>query len=115
MKHHYEAGKPDCRPSVTSYNEAIRAWGSNTDDPRSVLRAKALIDEMHELARSGVSSARPNDDTYELYLQSVSKSSPERRGELIEDFLNGLKDEHIVPDKRLDSMIKFYQADTTSF
>jgi len=113
LKHHYKTGKPDCRPSVTSYNEAIRAWGSNIDDPRSVLRAKALVDEMHELARNGVDTARPNEDTYELYLQSVSKSSPERRAELIEDFLNGLKDEHVVLDKRLDSMIKSYQADTS--
>jgi hypothetical protein len=112
LKQHFESGKPDCYPSVTSYNEAIRAWGSNVDDPRSVLRAKALLDEMHELARNGVDTVRPNQVTYQVYLESLSRSCPERRAELIDDFLRELKVEHVVLDKRLESIVKVYQSET---
>jgi hypothetical protein len=67
---------------------------------------------MHELARNGVDTVRPNQVTYQVYLESLSRSCPERRAELIDDFLRELKVEHVVLDKRLESIVKVYQSET---
>jgi len=104
LKKHYLAG--DCVPTVTSYNEAIRAWASKDDDPRAFLRAKALLDEMHELAREGVDSVRPNRSTYEVYLDGLRQSSIEGRAQLVNDVLFKMKQNDIDLDSDLRSCIQ---------
>ncbi len=99
LKEHYLAG--DCVPTVTSYTEAIRAWASKNDDPRAILRAQALLDEMHELASEGVDTVRPNRNTYEVYLEGVSQSSLEDRKQLVNDVLFKMKENEFYLDKDL--------------
>jgi hypothetical protein len=106
LKDYYRSGEPDCMPSVTSYTEAIRAWGSNTDDPRAVLRAKALLDEMHELAREGAESVKPDRSTYSVYLKALLQSSVEGKEELVRDVLSSMKRDHIDLDGVLLSQIQ---------
>ena len=96
LKEYYRSGNPDCVPSVSTYTEAIRAWGSHLDDPRSVLRAKALLDEMHELAKSGLGTVRPNRETYSIYLQALAKSSFEPKAELAENVTTMMKSDGIL-------------------
>ncbi len=99
LKEHYLAG--DCVPTVTSYTEAIRAWASKNDDPRAILRAQALLDEMHELVREGVDTVRPNRNTYEVYIEGVSQSSFEDRTQLVNDVLFKMKENEFDLDKDL--------------
>ncbi len=101
LKEFYRSGDVDCMPSVTSYTEAIRAWGSNLEDPRSVLRAKALLDEMHELARGGATSVRPDRETYSVYLQALAKSTSEQKEELAENVAAMMKFDGIVLEGHL--------------
>eukprot|EP00531_Pseudo-nitzschia_arenysensis_P021428 CAMPEP_0116120722 /NCGR_PEP_ID=MMETSP0329-20121206/3324_1 /TAXON_ID=697910 /ORGANISM="Pseudo-nitzschia arenysensis, Strain B593" /LENGTH=501 /DNA_ID=CAMNT_0003614505 /DNA_START=186 /DNA_END=1691 /DNA_ORIENTATION=+ len=104
LKEHYLAG--DCVPTVTSYTEAIRAWASKNDDPRAILRAQALLDEMHELVREGVDTVRPNRNTYEVYIEGVSQSSFEDRTQLVNDVLFKMKETEFDLDKDLRSSIQ---------
>lgn len=104
LKQHYIAG--DCVPTVTSYTEAIRAWASKSDDPRAILRAQALLDEMYELVREGVDTMRPNRNTYEVYLQGVRQSSLEDRTQLVNDVLFKMKENEFDLDKDLRSSIQ---------
>jgi len=104
LKQHYLAG--DCVPTVTSYNEAIRAWTSKNDDPRAILRAQALLDEMHELVREGVDTVRPNRNTYEVYLEGVCQSSLEDRTQLVNDVLFKMKENEFDLDSDLRSSIQ---------
>ena len=104
LKQHYLAG--ECIPTVTSYTEAIRAWTSKNDDPRAILRAQALLDEMHELVRDGVDTVRPNRDTYEVYLDGVSQSSLEDRTQLVNDVLFKMRENEFDLDKELRSSIQ---------
>jgi hypothetical protein len=106
LKEYYQSGAPDCVPTVTSYTEAIRAWGSNNDDGRAMLRAKALLDEMHELARDGVDSVRPNRRTYEVYLRALSRSPIEGRVELAADVLAQMKTNNVDVDVELQPYIQ---------
>jgi hypothetical protein len=98
LKEYYRSGEPDCVPSVTSYTEAIRAWGSNVDDPRAVVRAKALLDEMHELAREGADSVKPDRRTYLVYLQALSQSQLKDKASATRDVLASMKRNHITLD-----------------
>lgn len=110
LKEHYQSGAPDCTPSLTSYNEAIRAWGSNVgDDPRAVLRAKALLDEMHELARHGVDSVRPDRSTYQVYLEALSRSSADGRADLLQDVVRKMERHNVVLDEDLRTYIHLCQ------
>jgi hypothetical protein len=104
LKQHYLAG--ECVPTVTSYTEAIRAWASKNDDPRAILRAQALLDEMYELVREGVDTMRPNRDTYEVYLEGVGQSSFEDRTQLINDVLFKMKENEFDLDNDLRSSIQ---------
>lgn len=104
LKQHYLAG--DCVPTVTSYNEAIRAWASKNDDPRAILRAQALLDEMHYLVKEGVNSMRPNRNTYEVYLEGVCQSSLEDRTQLVNDVLFKMKENEFDLDNDLRSSIQ---------
>ena len=104
LKQHYLAG--NCVPTVTSYTEAIRAWASKNDDPRAILRAQALLDEMHELVRDGVDTVRPNRNTYEVYLEGVSQSSLEDRAQLVNDVLFKMKENEFDLDTELRSSIQ---------
>ena len=106
LKDHYRSGDPDCVPSVTSYTEAIRAWGSNIDDPRAVLRAKALLDEMHEMAREGAVSVKPDRGTYLVYLKALLQSPVESREELARDVLLLMKRDDIDLDGAILSQIQ---------
>jgi hypothetical protein len=101
LKKYYSSGEPGCIPGVVSYTEAIRAWGSNVDDPRAVLRAKALLDEMHELARAGASAVKPDRTTYLVYLQALSQSSRDDKEDLARDALLAMKQNNIVLDQDL--------------
>jgi hypothetical protein len=101
LKEYYRSGEPDCMPSLTSYTEAIRAWGANVEDPRSVLRAKALLDEMHELAREGVNGVQPDRNTYSVYLQALSRSTAERKAEIAQDVATMMKSDGIRPEGHL--------------
>lgn len=118
LKEYYQSGTADCVPTVTSYTEAIRAWGSNSDDPRAVLRAKALLDEMHELARAGVDSVRPNRGTYEVYLKALSQSCVEGRIELVNDVLAEMKSNNVAVDGQMRPYIKLcminFERDATA-
>jgi hypothetical protein len=93
-------------PTATSYTEAIRAWASRNDDPRAILRAQALLDEMHELAREGVDTVRPNRNTYEVYLEGLCQSSLEDRTQLVNDVLFKMKENEFDLDKDLRSSIQ---------
>ena len=104
MKKRYLAG--DFVPTVTSYKEAIRAWASKNDDPRAILRAQALLNEMHELVTDGVDTMRPNRDTYEVYLEGVSQSSLDDRKQLINDVLFKMKENEFDLDDDLRSSIQ---------
>ena len=105
LKEYYASDGPGfITPGVKSYTEAIRAWGSNVDDPRAVLRAKALLDEMHELARAGASTVKPDRNTYLVYLHALSVSSIEDRAELARDALQTMKENKIVIDQDLMSL-----------
>jgi hypothetical protein len=106
VKEYYQSGATDCMPSVASYTEAIRAWGSNVDDPRAVLRAKALLDEMNELAGEGAESVKPNQDTYLVYLRALSQSDVEGKAQLAKDVLISMKDNGVELDKALLSEIQ---------
>jgi hypothetical protein len=101
LKEYYRSGEPDCMPSATSYTEAIRAWGSNVEDPRSVLRAKALLDEMHELAREGISGVQPDRNTYSVYLQALARSTAEQKAEIAQDVAIMMKSDGIRPEGHL--------------
>ena len=101
LKDYYRSGELDCTPSVTSYTEAIRAWGSNIEDPRSVLRAKALLDEMHELASEGVTSLRPDLHTYSVYLRGLARSTAESKADLAKDVAIMMKSDGIEPEGHL--------------
>ena len=103
LKERYLAG--DCVPTVTSYTEAIRAW-TKDDDPRAFLRAQALLDEMHELAREGVHSVRPNRSTYEVYLDGLKHSSVEDRTQLVNDVLLKMRQNDIDLDNDMRSCIQ---------
>jgi hypothetical protein len=98
LKELYESGERDCVPSVTSYTEAIRAWGDHTDDPRAVLRAKALLDEMHELAKSGIHSAKPDRHTYAVFLKALALSSVSDKAQLAEDVVLSMKENNVELD-----------------
>jgi hypothetical protein len=98
LKDLYESGETDCVPSVTSYTEAIRAWGDHTDDPRAVLRAKALLDEMHELAKSGIDSAKPDRHTYAVFLKALALSSVSDKAKLAEDVVLSMKENNVELD-----------------
>lgn len=104
LKQHYLAG--DCVPTATSYTEAIRAWASKNDDPRAILRAQALLDEMHQLVREGVDNMRPNRSTYEVYLEGVCQSSLEDRTQLVNDVLFNMKENEFDLDNDLRSSIQ---------
>ena len=104
LRQHYLAG--ECVPTVTSYTEAIRAWASKNDDPRAILRAQALLDEMNELVREGVDTMRPNRDTYEVYLEGVGQSSMEDRTQLINDVLFKMKENGFDLDNEMRSSIQ---------
>jgi len=104
LKEHYRAG--DCVPTVTSYTEAIRAWASKDDDPRAILRAQALLDEMHELAREGVDTVRPNRSTYQVYLEGVCQSSMENRSRLVSDVLFKMRENNFDLDNAMRSSIQ---------
>ena len=106
IKEHYRSGAKDCMPSAASYTEAIRAWGSNVDDPRAVLRAKALLDEMHELANEGAESVKPNLETYLVYLKALSQSDVEEKAELVKDVLSSMKNNGVEVDAALMSQIQ---------
>jgi tetratricopeptide (TPR) repeat protein len=106
LKQYYRSGASDCMPSVASYTAAIRAWGSNVDDPRAVLRAKALLDEMHELAGEGAESVKPNQDTYLVYLKALSQSAVDGKEELAKDVLSSMKQNGVEPDGALLSEIQ---------
>jgi len=99
LKKHYLAG--DCVPTANSYTEAIRAWASNNDDPRAILRAQALLNEMHELVRDGLDTMRPNRDTYEVYLEGVCQSSLDDRTQLVNDVLFKMKENNFEIDNDL--------------
>lgn len=103
LKEHYLAG--DCVPTVTSYTEAIRAW-TKDDDPRAFLRAQALLNEMHELAREGVDSVRPNRSTYEVYLDGLLHSSVEDRTQLVNDVLLKMRQNNFDLDNGMRSCIQ---------
>eukprot|EP00536_Pseudo-nitzschia_multiseries_P001235 jgi/Psemu1/250348/estExt_Genewise1Plus.C_150103 len=104
LKEHYRAG--DCVPTATSYTEAIRAWASKDDDPRAILRAQALLDEMHELAREGVDTVRPNRSTYEVYLEGLCQSSVENRVPLVSDVLLKMRENKFDLDNAMRSSIQ---------
>lgn len=106
VKDYYRSGASDCMPSVASYTAAIRAWGSNVDDPRAVLRAKALLDEMHDLAGEGAEGVKPNQDTYLVYLKALSQSVVDGKEELAKDVLSSMKHNGVVPDGVLLSEIQ---------
>jgi hypothetical protein len=106
LKKHYESGEHDCAPTVTSYTEAIRAWCTKDDDPRAFLRAQALLDEMHELAREGVDSVRPDRTTYEIYLRALSQSSVEARAELANDVLLKMKENEVKIDSEMHRVLQ---------
>ncbi|KAL3935427.1 MAG: hypothetical protein SGBAC_009055 [Bacillariaceae sp.] len=101
MREYFHSGPSDCMPSVVAYTSAIRAWGSNIDDPRAVLRAKALLDEMHELAGAGATSVRPDQNTYLVYLDALSKSAVEGKEELAQDALISMQENGVKPDDDL--------------
>ena len=104
LKEHYQAG--DCVPTSTSYNEAIRAWASKNDDPRAILRAQALLDEMHELVREGVDTVRPTRDTYEVYLDGICQSSVDDRKHLVDDVLFKMREHEFDLDDDIRSSIQ---------
>eukprot|EP00980_Cylindrotheca_fusiformis_P010218 scaffold2271_cov130-Cylindrotheca_fusiformis.AAC.13 len=106
VKEYYRSGARDCMPSVASYTAAIRAWGSNVDDPRAVLRAKALLDEMHDLAGEGAESVKPNQETYLVYLQALSRSVVDGKEDLTKDLFSSMKHNGVVPDGALLSEIQ---------
>jgi hypothetical protein len=106
LKGFYRSGKHDCSPSVISYTEAIRAWGSNVEDPRAVLRAKALLDEMHELAREGVDTVKPNSRTYMVYLKALAVSSVPDKISLAKEAVHSMKQNDIEPDAVLLAQIQ---------
>jgi len=101
MREYFHSGPSDCMPSVVAYTSAIRAWGSNIDDPRAVLRAKALLDEMHELAGAGATSVKPDQNTYLVYLDALSKSAVEGKEELAQDALISMQENGVQPDDDL--------------
>jgi len=102
LKQHYQSGECDCAPTVTSYTEAIKAWCRKDDDPRAFLRAKALLDEMHELAKDGVDSVRPNRNTYEVYLKALSQQRfLDARAELASDVVIKMKENQVDVDEDL--------------
>eukprot|EP00532_Pseudo-nitzschia_australis_P000612 CAMPEP_0168197066 /NCGR_PEP_ID=MMETSP0139_2-20121125/20922_1 /TAXON_ID=44445 /ORGANISM="Pseudo-nitzschia australis, Strain 10249 10 AB" /LENGTH=1040 /DNA_ID=CAMNT_0008121425 /DNA_START=219 /DNA_END=3341 /DNA_ORIENTATION=- len=104
LKEHYRAG--DCVPTVTSYTEAIRAWAFKDDDPRAILRAQALLDEMHELAREGVNTVRPNRSTYQVYLEGLCQSSVHDRTHLVNDVLFKMRENKFDLDDAMRSSIQ---------
>ena len=104
LRKHYRLG--DCIPTARSYTEAIRAWVSYHDDPRAILRAQALLDEMHELARDGLASMRPNRNTYEMYLDGLQHSFVEDRTHLVNDVLFKMKENNIDLDSDMRSCIR---------
>jgi hypothetical protein len=95
LKRQYTAGRLDCQPTITTYLEAMKIWCSKEDDPRAFLRAKALLDEMHELAREGLHSVRPNRKTYEVYLEALCRSSVDARAELAKDVVEKMKEDSV--------------------
>jgi len=101
MREYFHSGPSDCMPSVIAYTSAIRAWGSNIEDPRAVLRAKALLDEMHELAGAGATSVKPDQNTYLVYLDALSKSAIEGKEELAQDALISMQENGVEPDDDL--------------
>ncbi|CAJ1949574.1 unnamed protein product [Cylindrotheca closterium] len=101
MRDYFHSGPSDCMPSVVAYTSAIRAWGSNIDDPRAVLRAKALLDEMHELAGAGATSVKPDQNTYLVYLDALSKSAVEGKEGLAQDALISMQENGVQPDDDL--------------
>jgi len=104
LKKRYLAG--DFVPTSTSYTEAIRAWASKNDDPKAILRAHALLNEMHELVRDGVDTMRPNRATYKVYLEGVSQSLLEDRTQLVDDVLLKMKENEFDLDNDLRSSIQ---------
>ena len=106
IKEHYRSGKKDCMPSASSYTEAIRVWGSNVDDPRAVLRAKALFDEMHELVSEGADSLKPNLETYLVYLKVLSQSEIDGKADLVKEVLTSMNHNGVEVDATLLSQIQ---------
>ncbi|KAL3923751.1 MAG: hypothetical protein SGILL_001475 [Bacillariaceae sp.] len=106
LKQHYESGEYDCAPTATSYTEAIRALCSKDDDPMAFVRAKALLDEMNELAREGVDSVRPDHSTYEVYLKALSQSSVEARAELAGDVLVKMRESDVEVDSEIHRYVQ---------
>ena len=106
LKQHYESGEYDCTPTATSYTEAIRAWSSKADDPRAFLRAQALLDEMHELARDGMDGLQPDRTTYEVYLKALSQSSVEARAELANDAMTKMRANNVKIDQDLHRILQ---------
>ena len=98
LKAYYRSGEPDCVPNASTYRTAIRAWSSNGDDKEAVLRARALLHEMHQLAKEGAENAKPGPDTYLVYLEGLSKSSVEEKEELAKDALSLIKRDQIELD-----------------
>ena len=98
LKDRYESGDNSCKPSVISFTEAIRAWGSNVEDPRAVLRAKALLDEMHELASNGVDTVKPNRNTYAVFLKALALSSVQDKDYFAKDVADYMQENSVKPD-----------------
>ena len=103
---YYQSRADDCKPSVISYTEAIRVWGSNVDDPRAVLRAKALLDEMHELAQEGIESVKPDRSTYMVYLKALALSSLSEKAGIAKDVLATMKENKVEPDDAVIAQIQ---------
>ncbi|KAG7342040.1 PPR repeat family protein [Nitzschia inconspicua] len=95
LRQHYASGKLDCSPTITSYTEALKVWCAKENNPHAFLRAKALLDEMHELAREGLTGVRPNRLTYEVYLKALSRSSVDARAELAKDVVKKMKEDSV--------------------
>jgi hypothetical protein len=50
---------------------------------------------MHELAREGVDTVKPNRCTFEVYLKALSQNSMEAKEELANDVLQKMKENNI--------------------
>ena len=105
LKDLYESGETDCKPSVTTFTEAIRAWGSNVEDPRAVLRAKALLDQMHELAKNGVDTVKPSRHTYAVFLKALALSSMPDKDHVAREIATSMQENAVEPDASILSYL----------
>jgi hypothetical protein len=115
LKEHYQAGGEEYAPTTYAYTEAIKAWCRKDDDPRAFLRAKALLDEMHGLAREGVDSVKPDRYTFEVYLKALSQSSVEARKDLAKDVLRKMIESNIDFDPTIRWCLQRCFLPSTSF